>query len=288
MNDHHNINFVIDVSFECESCGEPITDKVSLPEPDFNVFEDGGDDYSWSSVFCEMCGHENNVDIYCNFKSHSFSVSHNNSEVSDGIPYYDDYETTDELDWLVENKDSYLIFIKQLENAESIDKIRLENKHIEHSMHVMNYAYVVSAIEGYIGSTFINFIFTHDKIFKEFILKNTDFKDLKFDAVKLIEDPNVLNKHVANYLDNFIFHKMEKVKPLFKSVLGYDFGDIHWLFKAIKLRHDCVHRAGITKDGKKLEFAEEDIAILISNSRQMAVDLEKRLSDLKNEISKNS
>ena len=28
----------------------------------------------------------------------------------------------------------------------------------------------------------------------------------------------------------------------------HDFGDIEWFGKAVSIRHDCVHRAGITKE----------------------------------------
>jgi hypothetical protein len=56
-----------------------------------------------------------------------------------------------------------------------------------------------------------------------------------------------LKTTVAKYLNDLTFHRLNKTKEMYKQVLDIDFENIGWFFKAIKVRHHCVHRAGSTK-----------------------------------------
>lgn len=72
---------------------------------------------------------------------------------------------------------------------------------------------------------------------------------MKFTLSQLFKEREQIKDTVAKYLHDLIFHDLKKIKPMYKDVLGHDFGDISWLFKAVAKRHDCVHRAGHDKDG---------------------------------------
>ncbi|HHF0540764.1 TPA: hypothetical protein ACPHTZ_004834, partial [Vibrio alginolyticus] len=82
---------------------------------------------------------------------------------------------------------------------------------------------------------------------------------------------------VAKYLKDLIFHDLKKVKPMFKNVLGYDFGDISWLFKAINLRHHCVHRAGLDKDGNRIDLSVDSIRNLVDKSTCLIWSIEEKV-----------
>jgi plasmid replication initiation protein len=44
------------------------------------------------------------------------------------------------------------------------------------------------------------------------------------------------------YLKDLTFHRLKKIKEMYKQVLDIDFENIGWFFKAIDVRHHCVHR----------------------------------------------
>jgi hypothetical protein len=276
-------NFVIDISFNCENCEENITETIHLPEPNFLNYDDGGDDSSWEYINCNLCDHEHQLDIYCSFSSHIFSVSFNSNEISDGSPYYDE-SMFNELSWIIQNENSYKVFLRQLEIATEINESTQSNEDLQKSINIMNYAYIVAAIEGYIGTTFTHYILSHDAFFKKFIKSNKDFKDVKFTITELTDDPESIKKYVAEYLYKFIFHRIDKVKPLFKMVFDYDLKEIGWLSKAIQIRHDCVHRAGITQNNSLLDIDNTEIDDLIKHSIDFSRSLFSHLSELEKSL----
>ena len=85
---------------------------------------------------------------------------------------------------------------------------------------------------------------------------------------------------VATYLRDLIFHDLAKIKPMFKDVLGCDFGDISWLFEAVKIRHHCVHRAGQDKDGNKVDISKESIRNLANRSSNLVHAVETRIDQI--------
>lgn len=272
-------SFVLNVSFCCKKCDHFICSRVTIPEPDFDNFEDGGDDFDSEEIYCDSCEHEHTVDIFCNYSKNHFSASLDGTEVGDDSPYYDE-EIIDELAWAILDNDHHNIITVQLNNSEKLNKRQEELEGLTTTLNVMNYAHIVAAIEGYLGAVFIKYVMTHDDLLKKFILENTDYKEIKFKATDLVSNPDFIRSNVKEYLDKFIFHRVDKVKPLYKAVLGCDLGNINWLGKAVQIRHDCVHRAGITQSNKKLDITEEDIEDLIENARQLSFNLKNDLEVL--------
>jgi len=61
-------------------------------------------------------------------------------------------------------------------------------------------------------------------------------------------------------LDNFIFHNIPQVKILFKEALDIDWiNDFDDIAKAVKKRHDIVHRCGLNKDSIIVKISKNDI-----------------------------
>ena len=115
-------------------------------------------------------------------------------------------------------------------------------------------------------------------------LTDPQLKDLKFDISDLLNKENLIEEHVSKYLNGLIFHNLKKIKLMFKSVLDHDFGDIGWFGKAVSIRHDCVHRAGITKERESINIKDEEISELIDNAKNLVESLEITISNLKPKI----
>ena len=66
---------------------------------------------------------------------------------------------------------------------------------------------------------------------------------------------------------------------MFKDVLDCEFGNISWLFNAVKIRHHCVHRAGIDKDGNKIDISDESIRELVAQSIKLIHSIDDKISN---------
>ena len=106
------------------------------------------------------------------------------------------------------------------------------------------------------------------------------FAKMKFSLKEIYEKSESLKITVIGYLKDLIFHDIAKVKPMFLKVLGCDFGNIEWLFKAVSIRHHCVHRAGLDKDGKKVELSDHSIDELMTNAKSLVEKIEKDVKEL--------
>jgi hypothetical protein len=88
-----------------------------------------------------------------------------------------------------------------------------------------------------------------------------------------------LSSEIEKYLKDLIFHNLQKTKEMYKSVLGFDFGNVSWFFKAVAIRHHCVHRAGYDKEGNKLSVTLESVRELASNLSDLVEAIEVRVRD---------
>lgn len=143
---------------------------------------------------------------------------------------------------------------------------------------VMLFAHVVASTEAFLSSTYIYHVLQSPERVRKVVETDVHFKKAKFPISQLFDEHDKINSTVAKHLNDFIFHKIHIVKPMYKATFNIDLGDIEWLAKAIHLRHDCVHRAGYTKDGTPLELTNETVLDLIDKCKALCFDIENRFS----------
>jgi len=193
--------------------------------------------------------------------------------------FYDEWGDLEDL-WEVEGKTSLDIFDEIIENVKIILQTSEQmDKHVQKNLFVMLHGHIVASIESYLSSTFIEMVLEHDKLLRKLIENDPIFSARKFTMKEFFIKQESLQKDIKQYLREIIFHKIDKVKELYKSVLNVDFGkNMAWLFNAVSLRHHCVHRAGYDKDGNEIDLTLDSIEILISQG----LDLIKLIEENKN------
>lgn len=188
----------------------------------------------------------------------------------------------DELEWELVNSEQLKMFNKQLAEIPSILQIKTTQS-AQFSLLVMLHAHVVSTLEHFLSTTFIHCVTSSDKLTRRLIETDPEFGNRKFTVNEIYAQHSNIKLTVATYLKGIVFHDMRKVKPMYAEVLAYDFGDISWLFKAVILRHDCVHRAGYDKDGNSATVSVESIDELVKNCRELAEKIDAYVQELGNE-----
>jgi hypothetical protein len=198
-------------------------------------------------------------------------------DLIDGVPHGRDYYHEEDINWFRENKETnhYKLLMEQLKNVHTLLYINVPIE-AEFSLLVMLHAHIVSAVEGYLSGVFIHKVCNSEELTQKLIETNPELSKRKFTLGELYQTKDALEATVASYLKDLIFHDLQKIKPMYKSVLNHDFSELFWLFKAILVRHHCVHRAGYDKDKNKVNVTTTSINDLLSS----AVSLADELNDL--------
>ncbi|WP_052038131.1 hypothetical protein [Pectobacterium odoriferum] len=190
-----------------------------------------------------------------------------------------DDSAEDEIEWDVQNSAQLETFNKHLYPISKILEIKVDND-IQFSLLVMLHAHIVSALEGFLASTFIYNVTNSDILIRKLIESDPEFGIRKFTVNEIYAQHSNIKITVGEYLKDIIFHDMRKIKPMYAKVLSYDFGEIAWLFKAITIRHDCVHRAGYDKEGNLVPVSIESINDLILCCRNLADTVDAHMQEI--------
>ncbi|WP_063337615.1 MULTISPECIES: hypothetical protein [unclassified Marinomonas] len=188
----------------------------------------------------------------------------------------------DELEWEVGHSDQLEMFNKQLVDIPAMLQIET-TKSAQFSLLVMLHAHVVSALEHFLSTTFIHRVTNSDKLTKKLIETDPEFGNRKFTVNEIYAQHSNIKSTVATYLKGIIFHDMSKVKPMYAKVLSCDFGDVSWLFRAVRVRHDCVHRAGCDKEGTPITVSADSIKGLVKDCRMLAEKIDAHVQEFENE-----
>lgn len=185
----------------------------------------------------------------------------------------------DELEWQIYTQSQLGVFDKQIRNIEELLRTEASSE-AQFSLLVMLHAHTVAAVESYLASIFIHKVTNSEYLIRKLIESDPVFSEQMFTLKEIFQRQEKLKLTVAKYLSDLVFHKLEKVKPMFRDVLNCDFGNISWLFKAVSIRHHCVHRAGFDKEGNMVDISVTSIRELVLKSHRLIHDIDMRVSQL--------
>jgi len=185
----------------------------------------------------------------------------------------------EELEWYMHTQTQIAKFDAQIRNILEILEVEVSSD-AQFSLLVMLHGHIVAAVESYLASTFIREVTNSDYLIRKLIETDPVFSEMTFTLKEIYRKHESLQLTVATYLHNLIFHNLSKVKPMFKSVLNCDFGDISWLFGAVNIRHHCVHRAGLDKEGNKVNLSKESIIDLANRSSKLVHFIEIKIDKI--------
>ena len=263
----------LDITFSCK-CSAFLDEVVYCDGPDISA---GTDEESlreyWRTLICDGCGKEYDAHIVTRM-----------SETDVYIPNIIDL-TFDIRDHLEQEE-----ITAEIESTQQLDIYRkvstdvialLRHQHpqeLKATLNNMLFAQVVTAIEAYLASSFISTVVNSDTLIRKLVETDPELAKRQFSLKEIFTQWEDLKFLVARYLKDLIFHDLKKVKPMYLSVLDIDFGDVAWLFKAILIRHDCVHRNGFDKDGNQHQIESEAIIELVKQCTHLVSQIEEHLS----------
>lgn len=126
-----------------------------------------------------------------------------------------------------------------------------------HLVNRMIFSHQITAMEAYLADKLRNEIEANADAFRRLIDKDDDLAKEKFTLAEITKDPALVERKVREHLRSIQYHNLAKVDVLYNIALGIRILNLAQekpsLFKAVMLRHDCVHRNGFDKDGNELK-----------------------------------
>ncbi|MGV2981966.1 hypothetical protein ACERNI_17495 [Camelimonas sp. ID_303_24] len=127
----------------------------------------------------------------------------------------------------------------------------------DHILNRMIFSQQITALEAYLGDTLLNEVMSDKEAMQRLIDKDEDLAREKFTLSEVSKDPGLVEREVRTHLRKVMYHNLKKVDVLYNIALGVRIlnlaSDKGRLFKAVLLRHDCVHRNGFDKDGTEID-----------------------------------
>lgn len=185
----------------------------------------------------------------------------------------------EDLEWYMHTQTQIGKFDAQIRNILEILEVEVSID-AQFSLLVMLHGHIVAAVESYLASTFIREVTNSEELIRKLIETDPVFSEKTFTLKEIFKKHETLQLTVATYLRDLIFHNLSKVKPMFKSVLSCDFGDISWLYKAVDVRHHCVHRAGLDKEGNEVNLSKDSIKELANRSSKLVHFIEVKIDNI--------
>jgi hypothetical protein len=149
----------------------------------------------------------------------------------------------------------------------------------------MVFAQQVSALEAYLGDTLLRNITNAPVKMKGLLTEDKDLAAQRVSLADIANNADIVLKRVTAYLNAVPYHNLPRVDFFYFTVLGVRVlrGDEEnaKLLKAIKYRHDCVHRNGIDRDGRRLTvFTRAYVQEIADLMRDLVELIEREIQSL--------
>ena len=179
--------------------------------------------------------------------------------------------------------DVYHIFIHNIRMLRKIPELPLHAIKISlQSFYRMIFTSVITALEAYLSDAFCKMVLDDDALVEQFINTNPEFQKKQYTLTEVIDWTKNINRKVADYLFNILWHNLPKVQNMYLQVLGIKFPeDISYLHKSISIRHDLVHRNGRTKSGSTHKITDVQLSKLMQEVMDFVTFINKQFESRK-------
>jgi predicted RNA-binding Zn-ribbon protein involved in translation (DUF1610 family) len=279
----------LDAKITCAVCDEEF--QLMLEALDFECGNGGGErgmgpEYHYEARYfseCTTCGNE--IEIEFNVWEYPVGIINNQEEkiiegASEVTAEYEVYwEQEDEDRFGVKGKTPLKICEESIYSASEV-LVKDYSSITQAKVLVMLHGYIVSAVEGYLFTTFLKQALQSEEKMQRLVEKDVGLGKQQISYKRLFEKKESIKIDLTKYLNGLIFHNIDKTRGLYKSVLGVEFGNAKWLEDAVLVRHDCVHRAGYTKEGEEVDLDSNSVGQLAQKSLEFVTMVDREIQDI--------
>ena len=145
-------------------------------------------------------------------------------------------------------------FSKRIEEVESLKSMQVDyNQQL--LLYQLLFSSLITVLETYLQDTMSFWIDIDEEVFRNFVANCEEFKRKKLNLSEIFNRMDGIKNEVHIYLQELVWHRLDKVAPLMAGSLKIAFPSLEPLMKHILRRHDIVHRGGKDKDGNMLAIS---------------------------------
>ena len=147
----------------------------------------------------------------------------------------------------------------------------------------MVFVNLVAMMEASLSDAFIGIILESEPFMRKFVASTPEFKDRKFSLAEIYGTLDTIRSTVEKYLGGVVWHRLAKVKKMYRDTLGVSFpDDLEATFGAIQVRHALVHRNGKIR-GKEVVITKRNVEVLAEKIEELIQHIEHQIKDLSTE-----
>lgn len=274
------------VEFDCDNCGHRVTsEEIGIPTPNY-MAEKASDSHNENDGYavCEECDKNFDVYVYAGYADGYIDVDDVDDETMVVNEIADerelDYYIEEQIDAIIGSSNFIGIFNKEISNLKQLNDVDLGSPHLQETLRRQVYSGAITCLEDYLSTTIIQEVLNEEEFFKNFVKTYHGIKNRKFDLNEIYDKLDNLRDIVKVELLDVIYHDLRKVKGMYQDTFQIEFPEIGDLMKAIKTRHDMVHRNGKNKDGEKIELTKELTFDVIDKVEKFVQEIDSKLTNL--------
>lgn len=191
--------------------------------------------------------------------------------------HFTDYDTQFEYGTKTRG-DAYVSFLQRLDESDELGAILLDEKNNE-KLRQLLFGSLIGVLEAYLSETMLYWIAEDKSVFRRFVSTCVDFQKRKFPLSEILDRMDKLEAESRDYLQDLVWHRLDKVVPLMTSSLTITIPPIGTLMKYIVTRHDIVHRGGKTKKGESIVISTQVLIQLRSEVLSFVEAIESELNE---------
>lgn len=139
------------------------------------------------------------------------------------------------------------------------------------------YSSVIGALEAFLYETAYFWIETDQRALRDLVTGLPVFRQEKIAVADLFERHAGIKDHVKGHLQNLVWHRWDKVAPIFKHALSVQLPSTKDFQGPLLKRHDIVHRSGYDKNGSPVAVTADEIGELCSKIEAFAKELDRQI-----------
>lgn len=241
--------------FTCPKCNTlNETESLPIPTPDFAA-ETHHDSINseYYEHECPNCGHVFVITINNGISGGDGDISDVDDE--DGVSVEEEFPEGD-----YEEEYQSLFFDEHVkETIDVLDRIDVLDEVSRKLLYRTLYANVISSMEAYLSDRLIQKVLSSETTKRQFVERFKDFENHKISMSDIFKQMETLDSYIRKTLREIIYHNLPRIKNIYKTTFGIDFGDVSELMKSVAIRHDIVHRNGKDKNGVLCDISKEDV-----------------------------
>jgi len=165
---------------------------------------------------------------------------------------------------------------------EALDLIEQLRGHANSSLlSKLLFANAITLLEKYLSDTLIFAVVNFPPIMRRLVEADSEFGRSKIETKDIFRRHERLKIDVVAYLENLMYHNLNKVKHLYLASLRVEFpSEIDFIYRAINDRHDIVHRNGRRKDGSIVSPDLESVKELLLRILELVRVIDLQVTDI--------